>query len=472
MTIKKILSVATFALAMASLSSCVKKDDFDDSPSPNVDPDLTVNFSIAGIKLIAASTLPAKIDSDYIVSGIVTADDKSGNFYKQIVIQDSTAGIIINIDMSDYYTIYPIGRRIFVKLKGLYAANVDGTYQVGFLTAGSIDRIPSPLVSQYLVGGKWGLSVEPKKIKPSAIVADSLIAMLVTLDSVEFTAADADQPFADAITKTDLDRFIKRCGSSATMDVRTSAYADFASVNTPCKNGNLTAVYIPYSSTPQLFIRNLNDLNLTNSRCSGITDCTPTYLTIDSIRNLPLGTVLPDFTHIKGTVISDYVNKNLDSKNMVIDDGTAGICVRFWDPHSFAMNTRVDVNISGLTVDEFNGWLQVSSAELYNCKTTSGLPLINPIVKTEFEATNAFETLESRLIRINNVTLNGGMTATYQQSNISIDDGTSGSLILYTKSGATFQTVAIPTTPVSITGILTQFNGTLQFQIRNLNDVQ
>jgi hypothetical protein len=43
---------------------------------------------------IGAST-PVKVTDDLIISGIVNADDKDGNFYKVITLQDSTGGIQI-----------------------------------------------------------------------------------------------------------------------------------------------------------------------------------------------------------------------------------------------------------------------------------------------------------------------------------------------------------------------------------------
>jgi len=73
------------------------------------------------------------------------------------------------------------------------------------------------------------------------------------------------------------------------------------------------------------------------------------------------------------------------------------------------------------------------------------------------------------LVKIVNATVAGGGT---YQGNKTLTDGSGGSISLYTTSSATFRNDNVPTTPKAFTGIVGQFNSTLQLQIRNLNDVQ
>jgi hypothetical protein len=85
-----------------------------------------------------------------------------------------------------------------------------------------------------------------------------------------------------------------------------------------------------------------------------------------------------------------------------------------------------------------------------------------------------FENYESTLVTIDNATLsgNGGVYG----GNVTLTDGTSGSLTLYTKTGttpATFATSSYPTPgPSSVTGVLQQFNSTYQISIRTTADIQ
>ena len=80
------------------ITSCKKKE-FDEPPANGQDPSLTVNLSIDSLKIKYYNSGQCDtIKDDVIIAGTVIADDKSGNFYKTVVIQDSTAGISIRID--------------------------------------------------------------------------------------------------------------------------------------------------------------------------------------------------------------------------------------------------------------------------------------------------------------------------------------------------------------------------------------
>jgi hypothetical protein len=108
MNIKMRNVLAVIALmATVFISSC-RKDDFDTPPAGGSDPALIANTTIADLKAGYVAGNFDSIDTDIIIAGVVIADDKSGNFYKTIVLQDSTGGIAIRIDISDYYTKYPM----------------------------------------------------------------------------------------------------------------------------------------------------------------------------------------------------------------------------------------------------------------------------------------------------------------------------------------------------------------------------
>lgn len=69
-------------------ASCNRKFDV---PPANADPEIDANLSIRDLKArYTAIGNFQRIEEEHIISGIVIADDRSGNFYKQIVIQDET----------------------------------------------------------------------------------------------------------------------------------------------------------------------------------------------------------------------------------------------------------------------------------------------------------------------------------------------------------------------------------------------
>ena len=55
--------------------------------------------TIEEFQLMNNSEVPYQVTEKYLMKGIVTADDESGNIYKSIYIQDETAGICLSLDL-------------------------------------------------------------------------------------------------------------------------------------------------------------------------------------------------------------------------------------------------------------------------------------------------------------------------------------------------------------------------------------
>lgn len=267
--------VPLMALVVLSLNSC-RKDDFDAPPAGGTDPNLIANTTIADLKAGYVFDQFDTITTDVIISGIVTADDKSGNFYKTMIIQDETAAIAIRLDMSDYYTRYPIGRRIFVKCRGLVLGDYSDLIQLGgFIdnstSQPSVEPIPYSMVDKFIVPGVYGLTVDPKivTIPQVSVSPDSMRKyqnMLIQFDDVEFISSDTAKTYADMVNQQSVNRKIKDCANQQ-VDVRTSNYATFGGTNLPNGNGPLVSIFSVYSGAPQLYIRDLNDVSLDSARC-------------------------------------------------------------------------------------------------------------------------------------------------------------------------------------------------------------
>jgi hypothetical protein len=141
-----------------------------------------------------------------LIEGIVMADDSKDNFYKSIVIQDSTAGITIRMDGSGLYNDYPVGRKLAVKLKGLWLGDYAKMIQLG----AAVDRsdpmfpelvaIPSTLFERYITRKELNNAIIPKHMRLDQL-NDSLQSCLVAIDNVEFAVSDTGKPYADAINK-------------------------------------------------------------------------------------------------------------------------------------------------------------------------------------------------------------------------------------------------------------------------------
>jgi hypothetical protein len=174
---------------------------------------------------------------------------------------------------------------------------------------------------------------------------------------------------------------------------------------------------------------------------------------------------------IKGIVISDKANGNISGQNIAIQDATGGIVVRFTTTTGIpSLGDEIEVNISGQTLSEYpttnGGILQIGN--LLTAKyIKTGTGTITPRIATLKQVNDSLEAWESTLVTVNNVTF---PTGTYSGSKV-ITDAT-GSITLYTMTGASFATSTLPTTPVSVTAIVGQFTTTKQLSIRKLTDIQ
>ena len=263
-------------------SSCKKQFD---APPAYVAPNITANTTIRQLK--ALHTVSGKIDNittDIIIKGIVIGDDKSGNLYKSLVIQDESGGILIRLDGNSLYTTYPIGQEVFIKCKGLFLGDYNNLIQLGggadvTVTPASLLTIPTALFSQYIIKGRAGNVVTPKLVTLSQLgtsMQDTLQHVLIKLSNFEFAAADTFKTYANATTNPPgtANFVLKNCNGN-TVTLRNSGFADFAAIGIPNGNGSIVSIYTVFGSTKQLTIRDTSDLQMYDARCGSGGGVTP-----------------------------------------------------------------------------------------------------------------------------------------------------------------------------------------------------
>ena len=270
-TLKAIMALAVSAVIN---TSCNKRFD---EPPVYVAPSITANTTIKQLK--ALHTTSGAIDavtSDLVIRGIVVGDDRSGNLYKNIVIQDATGAIALLLDGTGLYNNFPIGREIFVKCKGLYVGDYNRMIQLGggidaTGTTPSVADIPSALFTKYLIKGSLNNIVAPKVVTLADLstnMQDTLLNALIQLNNFEFSAVDTTKTYAlpNQNPPGTANFTIRNC-TAGSIILRNSGYSNFAGFNVPNGNGSIIAMYTIFGNTRQLTIRDTSDVKFYNSRC-------------------------------------------------------------------------------------------------------------------------------------------------------------------------------------------------------------
>lgn len=451
-----------------------------DAPGNTGDPGVVATISIKDLKSRYTSGTAVAVTDDQVIEGVVICDDKSGNYYQQIAMQDATGGILLRLGSANLYNYYPVGRKIYVKLKGLYLGQYNGTLQLGagidsaYISQGGVTLLAFNLFDQHIIKGPLNQPVIPVVVTASQLTTslqDRYVSTLIRMEDVEFAATDTGKSYADLGQSGN--RIVQACAApgSNRITLRTSNYSNFAETKVPAGNGAIVGVYSYFGSTKQLTIRDTSDVRFTNSRCgSGPT----TLMNIDELRSLYTGSITyaPNGKRITGIVISDRTTSNLNNQNIIIQQGNgqAGICIRFTSAHAFDLGDSINVNVTGQELSEFNGLLQLNNVPLAYATRVATSKAITPRAATFAAIQTNFRAWESTLVRIVNITSLVGGTSGRWGGSVTMTDAT-GTLISFTSTTATFANNSFPSTADSFIGYLTPFNTTRQIAFRNLSDV-
>lgn len=479
---KKIFIYLSIIVATsAAITSCVKQK-FDSPPdTTNIDPNLPVNSTIWELKQRWSSE-PVEITDDITISGIVTADDRSGNFYKQIVIQDTSSGIVVLIGRASLYNDFPIGRRVYIKCKGLYLGAYGKFIQLGGKpdASNSLSDIPSAKISNYIIKGSYPHTVTPRvvsinDIKTFSAANEKWIGTLIQIDSAEIKQSEVGSPYAeDPNIASGTDRTIEDCDNK-TIVLRNSGYASFRNYLLPAGKGKLVALYSRYNNTAQLIIRDTTDLNLTGARCGGVIIAPPVDITIDSLRKLYNGNMKLGNYVIHGVVTSSYKDSNISSGSLYIQDESGrGINIYYGGTISYKLGDSLKIDISGDSLISYKNLLEVKKSAAKTTTVGTGktvTPKIITIADLNADLNKTFlkdRIYESVVVKIVGCVITGS-PATYNGTK-TVTDAT-GNIALYCRNSAPYKTTNYPTGTVSITALASIFN-TPQILIRSLADVQ
>ena len=199
------------------------------------------------------------------VYAVVTADEQNGNLYKNLYVQDHTGAMAIRLLFSG--GLYQ-GDSIRIYLPGTVLSPYNGLMQ-----------LDSVNVDNNVVKQATNVYVAPTTTTISALMTQagfggSLQAKLITLSGVQFSDSTGSLTYANPVTQATLNRDLKDCNGNTTI-VRTSGYANFAGQHLPTGKGTFTGIASWFGSSPQLYIRDINEVQLNGPRCGSTANCAP-----------------------------------------------------------------------------------------------------------------------------------------------------------------------------------------------------
>lgn len=482
-------------------TNCVKDQNFLTPTISCNEPNITATNTLQQVKDMYTYGSAIVIDTDVVIEGYVVSSDKSGNIYKTLSIQDKpenpTSAIKIAIDETNLYTKYDIGRKIYIKLKGLAVGYSFGSIQIGQAVGGELARISSFKVKNHIFRSCEVAEIIPKKVTISAL-SKNMLEMLIEIENVQFKSNDLGLSYAN-IENTEtvnrmLESFNSNCNLVGEVPIRNSGFSSFKNKLLPEGRGSVVAVLGNFYDDFQLYLRDEEDVEFIEQRCAYSNVFTPN-ITLSAIKELYQGTTVEFGINnnyiIEGYVVSSDENSNFKEKLVIqdaIENPTTGIQILIESDAIFEqynIGDKVFVKLDKLYMSKNNGVLTV------------GYPSGNKITKIDAEEIGSFiynsgenfeitpkeilisESLnsshENTLVTILDVQLvesELGKAFTYFSGN---NNGTRtletcGEIIklsVFTNGDAIFAHELFPEGHGKITGILSN-----NLEIRALNDVQ
>ncbi|MGB7394025.1 MAG: DUF5689 domain-containing protein [Pricia sp.] len=340
-----LLRFVMIALGVVCFSACVKGRDFDappaDCPKELADnkTDMSVTATFAEVKALYEDQT-IQIQEDLIIEGYVASSDAAGNFFSVLYFQDSptdpSEGFEIELDSRDSHLFYPVGSKVYIKLKGLYLGKSKDVFKLGgvFTSFGniSVGRLPATVVDRHI----FTSCEEKSAIVPTLIslpdIPKKLTNTLVRLENVEISQDELGQPFA--MEREETERILTDCNDNEII-LLNSGYSDFQAEPLPEGNGSVTGILLRENDTYRIAVRDLNDIEFDGERCQELIDeFTSTAVFVSELAD-PDNNIAARFVELynasqvplslKGWTLRRYTNANTEiSSSLDLSDFTIG----------------------------------------------------------------------------------------------------------------------------------------------------
>jgi len=367
-------SVLLTLLVSASFTSCVDHS-YEDSVNTCVDPGLTANKTVQDI-VAQATSVPTLYTQDDIIEAYVTSNDQKGHFYKSISFQSipvgtaAPIGFSVSVNAVSTFTegFYP-GKKVYIKLKGLYTAivynslTIGSTYQASPTAPVEIGRISENEYKNYLIPSCDEVS-EDTIVRPFNIaqaVTNANLNTLIDLTNVQFVDGSLNRTLYDVDSGGGATNHLvsTTVGTGAPLILRVSSFAPFSHNMVPTGSGTIRGVLTKYGSDFQFIVRDESDFVLNGPRVDS-------YPAIGGTALVYSGTVNEPFT--------SYTTTNFQVFPKYINDAVVG--TRYWQVKTFSGNKYIQMSSFGGTPEVnrtmFIVPVDMTAASNFSFKTLSG----------------------------------------------------------------------------------------------------
>ena len=333
---KKIIlkSALLMAVVLGTFTSCVNDDSYEVPATSLTTYELTPTTTVAAVNLAATGT-PVEYTNDDIIEAYVTSSDAQGTFYKSVSFQtiptDNSAPIGFSVPINAgtlFAKGFSPGRKVYIKLKGLYTAKVFGSLQIGKLYQGTIGRISEFEFKNYLFPSATLLEESSfvRTLTLAQAYTDPNQNTLVELDAVEFSDSSIGRTYYDVDSGGgSTNHLLVATTGGAERIIRFSSFAPFNGNMVPTGSGKISGVLTKYNADYQFIIRYENDIKLTDARVD-------VYPAIVGNANVFAASTIEPFT-------SYAVNQSNFPK--YINDAFVGS--RYWQAKSFGTNKYIEM---------------------------------------------------------------------------------------------------------------------------------
>lgn len=271
-----IKSLAFFSLTLVLFSGCVQDDsNAISAESGIITYDLTATKTVQDIITSNNTANPVLYTADDIIEAYVTSSDETGTFYNSISLQNiptnatQPLGLSVTANFSSYSRGFTPGRKIYIKMKGLYTAIVDGSLKIGALFEGQIGRISENEWQNFLFPSSTQVSEENmvRTVSLATAASNANLNTLIEIDNVQFADGSLSRTYFDVNSGgSATNHNIIDVNGGTTRYFRVSQFALFAYQKVPAGRGKIRGVMTKYGSDFQFLVRHQNDVKLTQPR--------------------------------------------------------------------------------------------------------------------------------------------------------------------------------------------------------------